>query len=267
MTVLCHFYNEEYLLPWWLEHHKKIFDHGIMLNYGSTDGSVDLIKQICPHWTIVNSPNKHFSVFELDREMFELERPVQGWRIVLNVTEFLLANKSQLKNYHDDIFIDSLTMVTPREDMYKEPIYSKELLKQCTHGIHPETIYNTYTYTDTKINHTDCMRYRSEFYRKLAKTLKKYPTGRHYKRSREFIVKPAFNTSPDFLIAWFGYSPFTENLLKRKLQMKDRIGEDIYLAQTHYLKDSSLEKQLNNIECLQSMATDIYSKYSHLLDY
>lgn len=35
ITVLMHIYNEEYLLPFWLNHHKNIFDHGVIVNYDS----------------------------------------------------------------------------------------------------------------------------------------------------------------------------------------------------------------------------------------
>ncbi|MCA3390648.1 MAG: glycosyltransferase family 2 protein, partial [Roseomonas sp.] len=38
-SVICHFFNEAYLLPWWLKHHVPIFDHGVMIDHGSTDGS------------------------------------------------------------------------------------------------------------------------------------------------------------------------------------------------------------------------------------
>ena len=34
-TIIAHFFNEEYLLPWWLNHHKKIFDYGILFDYSS----------------------------------------------------------------------------------------------------------------------------------------------------------------------------------------------------------------------------------------
>ena len=43
-TVLCHFYNEEWILPFWLKHHREIFDHGIMIDYNSTDRSVEIIR-------------------------------------------------------------------------------------------------------------------------------------------------------------------------------------------------------------------------------
>ncbi|MEW9106591.1 glycosyltransferase family 2 protein, partial [Paenibacillus sp.] len=48
--LISHFYNEEYLLPWWLKHHAPLFDHGILINRGSTDRSVDICKQLVPHW-------------------------------------------------------------------------------------------------------------------------------------------------------------------------------------------------------------------------
>jgi hypothetical protein len=32
ITLLSHFYNEEYLLPFWIEHHKKQFDYAILID-------------------------------------------------------------------------------------------------------------------------------------------------------------------------------------------------------------------------------------------
>jgi len=37
MILFSHIYNEEYLLPFWLKHHKKIFDHGVIIDNFSTD--------------------------------------------------------------------------------------------------------------------------------------------------------------------------------------------------------------------------------------
>lgn len=102
-TVVCHFYNEEFLLPWWLKHHRAIFDHGIMINYASTDRSVELIKEICPHWSIVDSRNLDFAdSTAIDREVIEIEKIVGGWRMALNVTEFLYGNTDHLKDYKEN---------------------------------------------------------------------------------------------------------------------------------------------------------------------
>ena len=35
--IFSHFYNEEFLLPFWLQHHKKIFDHGVLFDYDSSE--------------------------------------------------------------------------------------------------------------------------------------------------------------------------------------------------------------------------------------
>ena len=48
LTIIGTFYNEEYLLPYWLKHHTRLFDHGILINWGSTDNSVEIIKRYAP---------------------------------------------------------------------------------------------------------------------------------------------------------------------------------------------------------------------------
>jgi len=55
LTLISHFYNEEFLLPYWLSYHSKIFDHGILVNYRSTDDSVQMIRELTPDWEIRES--------------------------------------------------------------------------------------------------------------------------------------------------------------------------------------------------------------------
>lgn len=95
-TVIAHFYNEEFLLPWWLEHHKKIFDFGVMIDYASTDRSVEIIEKICPNWVIIPSRNQHFDHDIVEDETNDIQSQVTGWRMVLNVTEFLLGDYDAL---------------------------------------------------------------------------------------------------------------------------------------------------------------------------
>ena len=40
-TVIAHFYNEEFMMEWWLKHHLNLFDHGILINHKS---GIDLLK-------------------------------------------------------------------------------------------------------------------------------------------------------------------------------------------------------------------------------
>ena len=92
-TVLTHFFNEAYLLPWWLEHHVRLFDHGVLVDHGSTDGSADICRRIAPHWRLVRSRLDRFDPFLTDFELMGHEEPLPGWKIVLTVTEFLLPSR------------------------------------------------------------------------------------------------------------------------------------------------------------------------------
>ncbi len=38
-TLVSHIFNEEYLIPFWLNHHKTMFDQIIIIDYNSTDKS------------------------------------------------------------------------------------------------------------------------------------------------------------------------------------------------------------------------------------
>ena len=42
-TIITNIFNEEYLLPFWLDYHRRIFDHGIVIDYDSTDRSIEIV--------------------------------------------------------------------------------------------------------------------------------------------------------------------------------------------------------------------------------
>jgi|SRR5262245_24349255 len=90
LTVVCQFRNEEVYLPYWLRHHTRLFDHGVLLDYGSTDGSVEIIRRLAPTWEVRPSRNAKFDVLGVDAEIMDVEREFSGWKMSLNVTEFLL---------------------------------------------------------------------------------------------------------------------------------------------------------------------------------
>src|SRR6516164_5807036 len=52
LTLISHFWNEEFLLPYWLRHHLPLFDHGVLIDYTSTDRSVEIIHELAPHWEV-----------------------------------------------------------------------------------------------------------------------------------------------------------------------------------------------------------------------
>lgn len=194
-TVICHFYNEEYLLPWWLTHHKKMFDHGIMLDYHSTDRSREIIKELCPTWEIRTTRNPNFQAESVDAEVQDIERNITGWRTCLNVTEFLQGDVSKLTDVpNQQLIIPSIIFVDTNRE--QEVTYDLPLWEQKTYG---------YTYR----THFADRRGRS-----IHNSAINYPTpGRHYGH---------YNTE-DFVIFYYGWAPFNEPVLARKLQIQTQI--------------------------------------------
>lgn len=191
-TVICHFFNEEYLLPWWLNHHKQLFSDGIMINYHSTDASVDIIRKICPTWTIVNTRNEFFGALELDREIEDYEKFLTGRRIVLNVTEFLVGNFSTLTQTTHDLYVPMASMVDLPEQENTFPDTTQSLTKQRQYGINPFKSLQS----GSRLFHSN--------------QNIRYPVGRHFWNT--------YNTN-DFMIVRYKHSPWNEPFIQRKMQI------------------------------------------------
>ncbi|CAN0205342.1 unnamed protein product, partial [Phaeothamnion confervicola] len=93
VTLLTNVFNESWLLPFWLLHHKDMFDHAIIIDYHSTDDSMDIVRQICPTWEIRTTRNKFFDAKLIDLEFMTIERDLEGYCIILNTTEFLVSER------------------------------------------------------------------------------------------------------------------------------------------------------------------------------
>lgn len=206
-TLLCHFYNEEWMLPWFLNHHKQIFDHGIMIDYHSTDRSVEVIKEICPTWDIVTSRNPDFQADLIDVEVNDIERNIDGWKICLNVTEQLIGDYSAMSNDNlNEIYVPSIFMVdVDRHNTVANPDFP--LYEQYYHG---------FSFKDSQ---RDFLERRS---RRLHRTDKPYPTnstqecmapGRHYNMYSDL----------DLAILYYGWCPFDQGQLARKLQIQTQV--------------------------------------------
>src|SRR5436853_1947529 len=92
-TLISHILNEEILLPSWLHHHKKLFTHGVILDCGSTDKSIDIIREMCPTWEIHDVSKEDISHPNLDVNMVQVEETkIEGWKMCLNVSEYLIID-------------------------------------------------------------------------------------------------------------------------------------------------------------------------------
>ena len=206
-TLLCHFYNEEWMLPWFLNHHKQIFDHGIMIDYHSTDRSVEIIREICPTWEIVTSRNPNFQADNIDKEVKYLEKGLDGWRICLNVTEQLIGDYSILDNITapTQFLVPSIFMVDCDRErtvdvnrpLYEQKFYGfsfrdsqRDFLERRARSLH------NYAYDYPLESNAECM-----------------APGRHFNR---------YNTD-QLVTLYYGWCPLDQDQLDRKLQIQTQI--------------------------------------------
>lgn len=208
-TVISNFYNEEYLLPFWLEHHKKIFDHGILINYHSTDRSVEIIKDICPTWEVRDTFFPDYNIVGVDEEIMDIEEEVAGAKIVLTMGEFFMDN-----GIDDLLHPERLIVMIPEvimTDIEPEKPF-KDLIREKNFG------YASGAY---RIFHTH--------------ENGNYTVGRH----RTKHVNADVRVSKESYIRWYKFSPWNEKFINRKLAFKNRVRpEDIRLGMGgHYLWD------------------------------
>ncbi len=223
-TVITHFYNEEYLLPWWLKHHREIFDFGILINYNSSDQSVDIIKELCPHWQIIDTTNEFFDARKCDQDVEFCERQLHGWRMALTVTEFLVGDVNKLT-------IDSPARVQwyipgirfTGWDTNKEFDTTKPLWEQHTMGI---------SYHDNPTAH-QCRSLHN--FNDI-----KYPVGRHF---------TPYNTE-DALIFHYAHTLIGPKMFDRRLQIQHKVSPEDKAEKlgTHHYADGTL-----NIDNLKHM--------------
>lgn len=207
-TIICHFYNEEWMLPWFLNHHKQIFDHGVMIDYHSTDRSCDVIKELCPSWEIITSRNVDFQADNIDIEVNNIEARIEGWKICLNVTEQLIGNYSLMDTtVPTALYVPSIFMVDIERES-KAANINMPLYAQYHHG---------FTFKDSEQNFLER---RS---RKLHNTQTPYPLsstaecmapGRHYN---------IYDANSELAILYYGWCPFDQQQLNRKLQIQTQI--------------------------------------------
>jgi hypothetical protein len=201
-TLLTHIYNEEYLLPLWLEHHKDMFDDIVVVDYRSTDRSLEICRKICPKCQIITTKNGSFGAEIVDKEMMEIENGIQGIKMILNTTEFLFVDKpiKEIFEKYDSPVSLYVNAVSP---------YSKEI----------NTIYNNDNLIEKLLDpsvvyHNDRGVRQIHNYANGA-----YTVGRHGTENTSI-------ESHEMSIVWLGYFPMNDTLLKRKTQIQNNIPQE-----------------------------------------
>src|SRR5713101_8410059 len=101
ITLITHIYNEGgFFLPFWIRHHRNLCDRAVIINYGSTDSSEQIFEEDAPStWEWVESSDDLFYAEGCDTQVMEQERRFEGWKMALNITEFLFTHN--LNKYLD----------------------------------------------------------------------------------------------------------------------------------------------------------------------
>ena len=204
-TLICHFYNEQWMLPWFLNHHKTIFDHGIMIDYHSNDHSVDIIREICPTWDIVTSRNTDFQADNIDTEVMDIEKDIDGWKVALNVTEQLIGDYSILDDTPDQQYLVPSIFMIDVDKRTANPDFA--LYEQYHHGFSFRDGQQQFLERRARSIHN-----RPVFY-PPTNTPECMGPGRHFHR---------YNTDKLVTLYW-GWCPFDDGQLSRKLQIQTQI--------------------------------------------
>ena len=193
------------MLPWFLDHHKQIFDHGIMIDYHSTDRSVAIIKERCPTWDIVTSRNLNFQADTIDTEVNEIEAGIDGWKICLNVTEQLIGDYSILNDTPQQLLVPSIFMV----DCNRESGVTQDLPLY-------EQKFDGFMFSDSQQNFLE-RRSRSlhnvPIHYPANSTVECMAPGRHWN---------SYNTD-QLVTLYYGWCLFDEGGIARKLQIQTQI--------------------------------------------
>ena len=212
VTLISHIYNEEYLLPSWLEHHKKMVDDIVIVDYNSTDRSLEICNRY--NCKILQSKNKMFQADLIDEEIMKLEETIEGIKIVLNTTEFLFTTIPIKHLFINESSAFTITSYVP---------YSKQMYDINNYYV----IMNNLLDDDVKFhNGTKGFHFKgnTDVNFRGHRSIHNYSNG-NYHLGRHNTYHPSTHTDKLFIM-WFGYFPLNEYLINRKLQIKNKMTEN-----------------------------------------
>lgn len=236
LNVISHIYNEEQLLPHWLKHHRDLFDYGVILDYNSQDRSVEIIRDMVPNWKIIKT-YELFGAKRNDDMIQEIEEslPENDWKFVLNATEFLFC--TDVRNYVSNLKTSSFSVdiysIVDTEEERNIPLTDSCLLLQRHNGF------------------LDASRHTRTFHREKNGA---YTLGRHDTRLPNNIKVD------DLFVFWYGFSPFNEKGIQRKLQIKNKmtlLDKMTRMGWEHLRTEEELFAEYKRMQSLSSDLSEI----------
>lgn len=121
-------WNEMEILPFVVDYWKKYADHVYVYDNGSTDGSIDFLKQY--DWITVRhfeTPGKNNTVMkDMKNKIWKESRGIADWVVVCDLDELFVAKdiRKSLQRVHDDgysiIYPNWYTFVSETKPVYEE---------------------------------------------------------------------------------------------------------------------------------------------------
>ena len=208
-NVILPIFNEEFLLPYWLRHHVPLFDHGVILNDSSSDRSVEICRELAPDWTILNSRRRDWDELEFLAEVQGVEEGLDGWKFVIQATEFLMTDDlSFLDGRQDTLGLGVFVMVDPDPG---GPLDDRPLWEQRRGSCGYEDV----AWKDVREGKPRNTGRGARFVH--CQKNGAYELGRHGTRLPHKFVDDPF-------LLWYGWAPWPE-VKARRLQFASRISE------------------------------------------
>lgn len=241
-TLFAHFYNEEYMLPWWIKHHSRLFESAILIDNNSNDTSVEIIKDMAPNWKVYPSFRKDFNSALTDLEVQYYEKDVSGWKVCLNISEFLVVpgRVEEITNAVDINFPGNRAIGIPGVIMVddkptEQPKKNECLLAQKTNGF--VELENRALLKSVGMSPVPS---RTRYLHKAL--IGHYTPGRHGSH-----IPDRISVTPNVAqIRWFGFSPWTQDFKLRKLQIGATLDpHDVRVGWglQHLMQSEELEKR------------------------
>lgn len=246
LIVLSHVWNESFLMPYWLRHHMRIFDHGIIINYSCTDDTIDIIRGMTD-WDVIPARYDYFGAIETDNHIEDLEQQIvkrfgpDTWKIALNTTEFL---------FHDDV-----KGVLEQQEGNDVKAYGVVMVD------HPEQRHDSLESPDLF-----SQKFFGRFDLQHQRLLHKRPKGNYSAGRHNWKDEGATPLIEDMFLLWFGWSPI-EYVKERKLQIQKRIPEHDRAngrGWHHFMDEQLLEKRYLTEEVTKSYWLHMYDHYLNM---
>ena len=221
VVLFSHFYNEELLLPFWIDHHRHMFDYAMLVNFNSTDRSVDIIRSRAPEGWKVHHWGSNFDLVKFRKDFMANEKMFpDSWKIFLTTTEFLV---------HDDLSTLLMQESMPSAFRFRSYVMVGDDSKPLVD--HVPLLQQRSTYTVAPLTH-EVFHLSGDFfnasngvnyiYSRIMHSFDrmKYTNGLHH--GAEFNVDRFSNEG---FIVKFAFTPWPETI-NRKLQISSRIPQE-----------------------------------------